>query len=159
MTQNFEAKDRIYDSANIVEIYTDGACSGNPGKGGWGAVLLYNEHIKEISGFSEQTTNNQMELKAVTEALKSLKKSCRVVVYTDSVYVKDGITKWIFNWKKNGWKSANKKPIKNIEFWQELDEATKIHQIEWRWVKGHNGNKYNEIADKLATGAIKNYKL
>ncbi len=140
--------------SNLIEIYTDGACSGNPGPGGWGAVLLYKEHKKEISGSKKDTTNNQMELKAVIEALKALKKTSKVIIYTDSTYVKDGITKWIFNWKKNGWKSANKKPIKNIEFWQELDKESAKHEIEWKWVKGHSGNKYNEIADQLAVSAI-----
>ena len=139
---------------NIVEIYTDGACSGNPGAGGWGAVLLYKEHKKEISGFQKDTTNNQMELKAVIEALKSLKKTSEIIVYTDSIYVKDGITKWIFNWKKNGYRSANKKPIKNVELWQELDQLNSQHQIEYKWIKGHSGNKYNEIADQLAVKAI-----
>jgi ribonuclease HI len=138
-----------------VEIYTDGACSGNPGKGGWGAVLLYKEHKKEISGFKKETTNNQMELMAVIEALKILKKSFQVIVYTDSSYVKDGITQWIFNWKKNGWKTANKKPVKNLELWQDLDNIASKHQITWQWVRGHSGNKYNEIADMLAVGAIK----
>ncbi len=138
----------------IIHIYTDGACSGNPGKGGWGAVLLYREHKKEISGFNAQTTNNQMELVAVIEALKIVKKNLEIVIYTDSVYVKDGITKWIFNWKNNGWKTANKKPVKNLELWQELDLLVVNHQITWKWVKGHSGNKYNEIADQLAVNAI-----
>jgi ribonuclease HI len=140
---------------NIVEIYTDGACSGNPGKGGYGAVLLYKQHKKEISGFQEETTNNQMELKGAIEALKMLKKPSEVILYTDSVYVKNGITVWIKDWKKNGWRNAAKKPIKNQELWQELDLAASIHNITWKWVKGHNGNKYNDLADKLATEAIK----
>ncbi len=138
----------------IIEIYTDGACSGNPGAGGWGAVLLYKEHKKEISGGQKATTNNQMELKAVIEALKILKKPSKIIIYTDSVYVKDGITKWIFNWKKNGWRSASKKPIKNIELWQELDELNSKHDVEYKWIKGHSGNKYNEIADQLAVNAV-----
>ncbi len=141
-------------SQEIIEIYTDGACSGNPGKGGWGAILLYKEHQKEISGCLAQTTNNQMELMAVIEALKIVKKTIEIIIYTDSVYVKDGITKWIFNWKKNGWKTANKKPVKNLELWQELDLLAANHQITWKWVKGHSGNKYNEIADQLAVNAI-----
>lgn len=141
--------------SEVIEIYTDGACSGNPGKGGWGAVLLYREHKKEISGFQKITTNNQMELMAVIEALKVLKKSSVITIYTDSVYVKDGITKWIINWKKNGWKTANKKPVKNLELWQELDLLVTGHQINWQWVKGHSGNKYNDIADMLAVSAIK----
>lgn len=139
---------------NIVEIYTDGACSGNPGKGGWGAVLLYKEHKKEISGAQSETTNNQMELKAVIEALKTLKRRSQIIVYTDSIYVKDGITKWMFNWKKNGYRGANKKPIKNLELWQELDQLNSLHEVEYKWVKGHSGNKYNDLADQLAVKAI-----
>lgn len=139
---------------NIVEIYTDGACSGNPGNGGWGAVLLYKAHKKEISGAKDNTTNNQMELKAVIESLKILKRTSKIIIYTDSIYVKDGITKWIFNWKRNGWKGANKNPIKNMELWQELSDLVINHEIEWRWIKGHSGNKYNEIADQLAVKAI-----
>jgi ribonuclease HI len=141
-------------SQEIIEIYTDGACSGNPGKGGWGAILLYKEHQKEISGCLAQTTNNQMELMAVIEALKIVKKTIEIIIYTDSIYVKDGITKWIFNWKKNGWRTANKKPVKNLELWQELDLLAANHQITWKWVKGHSGNKYNEVADQLAVNAI-----
>lgn len=137
-----------------LKIYTDGACSGNPGPGGWGAILLYKEHKKEISGGNKSTTNNKMEMSAVIEALKILKKPSELTIYTDSKYVMDGITKWIFNWKKNGWKSANKKPIKNIELWQELDRQVKKHKIEWIWVKGHNGNHYNELVDELARQAI-----
>lgn len=143
-------------NADKIKIYTDGACSKNPGKGGYGAVLLYKNHEKRISGFVEETTNNQMELKAVIEALKIIKKSSKIIIYTDSKYVQNGICKWIHSWKKNGWKSANKKPVKNIEFWQELDFIASKHEIDWQWVKGHSGNKYNEIADELATNAIKN---
>lgn len=139
----------------IIKIYTDGACSGNPGKGGWGAVLLYKEHKKEISGFQENTTNNQMELMAVIKALEAIKKSSEITIYTDSIYVKDGITKWIFNWKQNGWKTADKKPVKNLELWQELDLLNAQHKINWQWVKGHNGDKYNELADMLAVNAIR----
>lgn len=137
-----------------IEIYTDGACSGNPGKGGWGAVLLYKNHHKEINGFCRDTTNNRMELTAVIESLKQVKKSIPVKIYTDSKYVMDGITKWINSWKKNGWKTADKKPVKNNDLWQELDIECQKHQITWQWVKGHNGNKYNEIADNLARQAI-----
>ena len=137
----------------IIKIYTDGACLGNPGVGGWGAILLYKEHKKEISGSEKESTNNRMEIKAVIESLKALKKSSYVKIYTDSKYVQDGITKWIHNWKKNNWRTADRKPVKNSELWQELDlEATK-HQIEWIWVKGHSGNHYNEIADNLARQA------
>lgn len=139
---------------DIIEIYTDGACSGNPGKGGWGAVLLYREHKKEISGSAPDTTNNQMELKAVIEGLKAIKKAVPIVIHTDSKYVMDGITQWIEGWKKNGWKTSQKKPVKNIELWQELDELVAKHDIKWKWVRGHNGDKYNELADSLATGAI-----
>ena len=141
---------------DIIKIYSDGACSGNPGKGGWGAVLLYKNHQKKISGFNEHTTNNQMELKAVIEALKSIKKNIQIAIYTDSLYVKDGITQWIMEWKKNGWRNAKKKPIKNIELWQELDLLVVNHQITWHWVRGHSGNKYNELADLLAREAIDN---
>jgi ribonuclease HI len=149
-------KETIKPSAKI-EIYTDGACSGNPGKGGWGAVLLYGDYKKEISGFKADTTNNQMELMAVIESLKIIKNPPQnLVVYTDSKYVQEGITRWIFGWKKNGWKTANKKPVKNIELWQELDSLSKNHNIDWQWVRGHSGNKYNEIADQLAVGAVKN---
>ena len=140
---------------NGIIIYTDGACSGNPGKGGWGAVLLYGDHQKTISGFDPQTTNNQMELMAVIEALKIIKKSIPIIIHTDSKYVQDGITKWILNWKKNGWKTAKKEPVKNVELWQELDALASQHQISWQWVKGHSGNKYNDIADQLAVDAIK----
>ncbi|MES2677580.1 MAG: ribonuclease HI [Pseudomonadota bacterium] len=143
--------------SDIIEIYTDGACSGNPGKGGWGAVLLYREHKKEISGFQPETTNNQMELMAVIEALKIVKKSLQIIIHTDSKYVQDGITKWILNWKKNGWKTAKKQPVKNDQLWKELDSLVAEHQIIWKWVKGHSGNKYNDIADQLAVDAIKNH--
>jgi ribonuclease HI len=137
----------------IIEIYTDGACLGNPGKGGWGAILLYKGHQKKISGAKADTTNNQMELKAVIEALKQIKKSLQIIIYTDSKYVKDGITSWIISWKRNGWKTADKKPVKNAELWQELDNLASNYQIEWRWVKAHNGNKYNELVDELARAA------
>jgi len=141
-----------------IEIYTDGACSGNPGPGGWGAVLLYKEHEKRISGGEKDSTNNRMELRAVFEALKTLKKPSEIIVYTDSKYVMDGITKWIFGWKKNGWKTADKKPIKNIEFWQDLDVEVARHKIEWVWVKGHSGNRFNEVADQLARDAVEKFR-
>lgn len=140
-------------SEAIVEIYTDGACLGNPGRGGWGAILLYKGHEKKISGNERETTNNRMELKAVIEALKALKKSSKVIVYTDSKYVQSGISEWIINWKKNGWKNAGRKPIKNVDLWQELDSESAKHQIKWKWVKGHDGNHYNEVADELARKA------
>ena len=136
-----------------IEIYTDGACLGNPGRGGWGAILLYKEHRKEISGGEKLSTNNRMEMRAVIESLKTLKKLSEVTLYTDSKYVMDGITKWIFNWKKNGWKGSDKKPVKNVDLWQELDAQVAKHQIKWVWVKGHSGNKFNEIADVLARNA------
>ena len=137
-----------------VKIYTDGACKGNPGKGGWGAVLQYGETEKEISGYADKTTNNIMELTAAVEALKLLKEPCEVILTTDSNYVKNGISDWIFNWKKNGWKTASKKPVKNKELWQELDSLSKNHSIQWKWVKGHSGHTENERCDKLANEAI-----
>ena len=137
-----------------VTIYTDGACSGNPGPGGWGAVLIFGGHEKQISGAAKETTNNQMELQATIEALSSLKEKCDVELYTDSKYVIQGINEWIHGWKKNGWKNASKKPVKNAELWRALDEQNSRHNVNWHWVKGHAGDKYNEMADALATGAI-----
>jgi ribonuclease HI len=136
-----------------IEIYTDGACLGNPGRGGWGAILIYKEHQKKISGTERESTNNRMELRAPIEALRLLKKSSEVTIHTDSKYVMDGITQWIFNWKKNGWKSAKKDPIKNSELWRELDAEVEKHKIIWKWVKGHSGNHFNEIVDQLAREA------
>lgn len=137
-----------------VTIYTDGACSGNPGPGGWGAVLEFGDRRKELSGSNPSTTNNQMELQAAIEALNALKKPCHVTLYTDSKYVMQGITEWIAGWKAKGWKNASKKPVKNKELWQALDEANQRHRVEWKWVKGHDGHPGNEAADALATGAI-----
>lgn len=137
-----------------VIIYTDGACSGNPGPGGWGSILMYNGTQKELSGFAANTTNNKMELQAVIEGLKALKSPCDVTVYTDSTYVRDGMQSWIHGWKKNGWKTANKKPVKNAEFWQELDALRNQHTVEFIWVKGHADNEYNNRADELARNAI-----
>ena len=137
-----------------IIIYTDGACSGNPGKGGWGAILMFKEHEKKISGGLKETTNNQMEIRAVIEALKTIKKPNEIIINTDSKYVMDGITKWINGWKKNGWRTADRKAVKNSELWQELDIEASKHNIEWRWVKGHSGNKYNDIADELARSGI-----
>ena len=137
-----------------ITIFTDGACSGNPGKGGWGAVLLYHDNQKYLSGSEKLTTNNKMELKATIEALKSIKHPSKIKLYTDSKYVKNGITEWIINWKKNGWKTTNKKIVSNKELWIELDENVNAHEIEWFWVKGHSGNYYNEMADKLAVDAM-----
>lgn len=140
-------------TASEIKIYTDGACLGNPGRGGWAAVLLYKEHCKEISGNEAHSTNNRMELKAVIEGLRALKKLSEATIYTDSKYVMDGSTKWMFNWKKNGWKGSDKKPVKNIDLWQELDAELAKHKIKWVWVKGHSGNKYNEVVDTLARNA------
>ena len=139
---------------NIVHILTDGACKGNPGPGGWGAVLKYGDHVKELKDYSPETTNNIMEITAVIEALKSLTRPCTIILTTDSNYVKDGITEWIHNWKKKGWKTANKKPVKNKEFWLQLDAEVKRHNIEWKWVKGHSGHPENERADELANEAV-----
>ena len=137
-----------------VEIYTDGACRGNPGPGGWGAVLIYNDLQKEIKGFNAQTTNNIMELEAVINSLKALKKPCSITITTDSNYVKLGITDWIKSWEKNNWKTANKKPVKNKVQWQQLRELSLKHEIVWKWVKGHSGHPQNERADQLANDAI-----
>ena len=141
-----------------VIIYTDGACSGNPGKGGWGALLIYGDNRREIFGGEELTTNNQMELRAVIEALSLLKKSCNVELWTDSQYVKNGITEWITSWKKNTWKNSQKKPVKNKELWLKLDELCASHHISWNWVKGHNGHPENERVDELARQGIADLK-
>ncbi len=134
-----------------VEIYTDGACSGNPGKGGWGAVLVYKNNEKEISGYDESTTNNRMELTAVIEALSSLKEPCEVLLTTDSKYVCDAVTKgWVYSWKKNGWRKADKKPALNVDLWEKLLPLLEKHSVEWNWVKGHAGHPYNERCDALA---------
>jgi|TARA_B110000967_G_C18435628_1_gene340658 ribonuclease HI len=138
-------------------IYTDGACSGNPGPGGWGSVILSEKKSEtRISGKEENTTNNRMELMAPIMALRKIKKSSKITIYTDSTYLKNGITIWIKSWEKNGWQSANKKPIKNKDLWVTLNELSKKYSIDWKWVKSHAGNKYNEIADRLATEAIRN---
>ena len=139
---------------NKVTIYTDGACSGNPGKGGWGAILIYAKDKKYMSGSKILTTNNQMELTATIEALKAILKPSNIALYTDSQYVKNGITSWIFNWKKNGWKTANKKPVANKDLWIELEKYVDFHSVNWFWVKGHSGDHYNEIADELAVKAM-----
>ena len=141
-----------------VEIWTDGACSGNPGPGGWGALLRFGDKEKELCGGEAETTNNRMELKAAIEALNALKEPCEVELTTDSQYVKGGMTGWIFGWKKNGWKTANKKPVKNAELWQALDEAVSRHKVNWHWVKGHAGNPENEKADELARLGMEKYK-
>ena len=143
---------------NKVEIFTDGACKGNPGPGGWGAILRYGTTEKEIYGANKNTTNNIMELTAVIESLKNLKKPCELTITTDSKYVKNGITEWIHNWKKNGWRTAAKKEVKNKELWIELDSLIQIHSITWDWVKGHSGHPENERADLLANVAIEKLK-
>ncbi|WP_455482267.1 ribonuclease HI [Bartonella sp. B35(2025)] len=142
----------------VVEIYTDGACSGNPGIGGWGAILRWNNREREIYGGEAHTTNNQMELMAAICALKALKESCSVDLYTDSVYVRNGISLWIEGWKKNNWRTASKKPVKNMELWQALESACSYHVIRWHWVKGHAGHPDNERADELARQAIAEYR-
>ncbi len=141
-----------------IVIYTDGACSGNPGPGGWGAILRYEGTQKELKGGKADTTNNQMELTAAIESLNALKQSCNIDLYTDSVYVRDGIMKWIEGWKRNNWRTAAKKPVKNVELWQSLAEAQKRHTIEWHWVKGHAGHPDNERADELARAGMEPFK-
>ena len=137
-----------------VEIFTDGACRGNPGPGGWGALLRFNSSEKQLFGGERDTTNNRMELNAAIEALKALKEPCAVALTTDSQYVRKGITEWIAGWKRKGWKTANRKPVKNVDLWQALEEQAQRHQIEWHWVKGHSGHRENEIADQLANRGI-----
>ncbi|SFM75790.1 RNase HI [Bradyrhizobium sp. Rc3b] len=143
----------------VVTIYTDGACSGNPGPGGWGAILKFDDKEKELNGGERHTTNNQMELMAAISALEALKKPCTVDLYTDSQYVRQGITGWIFGWKRNGWRTADKKPVKNVELWQRLDAALKQHEVRWHWVKGHAGHPENERADQLARDGIVKARL
>ena len=137
-----------------VEIFTDGACRGNPGPGGWGAVLRYQGVEKELQGGQPETTNNRMEMLAAIHALEAMKRPVRAGIHTDSTYLHDGIKKWIHNWKKRGWKTAAKKPVKNVDLWQRLEEAMAPHEIQWRWVKGHAGHPENERADALARGGI-----
>ena len=141
-----------------VVIHTDGACSGNPGPGGWGALLIFGENTKEICGGEAETTNNRMELTAAIEALSALTRACEIELYTDSSYVKDGITQWIDRWKKNGWRTANKKPVKNEELWRALDDALSRHTVNWHWVKGHAGDPGNEKADELARRGMAPYQ-
>lgn len=150
--ENFQSKAKV---KPLVEIYTDGACSGNPGPGGWGAYMIYKNIEKKISGFEKSTTNNRMEIQAVIEALRKLKSPCKINLYTDSKYVMQGITEWINNWQKNNWLNSSKKPVKNSDLWQLLLQETSKHDILWHWVKGHADNEGNNIADELATSAIK----
>ena len=142
------------DSTHDLKVYTDGACKGNPGPGGWGALLIYKDKQKEMFGGEENTTNNRMELLAAINALASLKRDCRLTLYTDSQYVRKGITEWIINWKKRNWRTAAKKPVKNADLWQRLDSEVKKHNVHWVWVKGHAGNVGNEKADELANRGI-----
>lgn len=141
-------------SRKSVEVFTDGACSGNPGPGGWAALLRYRDMEKEISGFARHTTNNKMEMTAVIEALRALKEPCRVVVRSDSLYLKNGITNWIHRWKRNGWKTTGKTPVKNRELWEALEKECRRHEIEWVWIQGHAGHAENERCDRLARDEI-----
>ena len=140
--------------SDVIEAFTDGACRGNPGPGGWGVLLRFNDHEKRLCGGEIETTNNRMELMAVIQALESLKRDCTVKVTSDSQYVLKGINEWMENWKKRGWKTAAKKPVKNVDLWQRLDKARETHNVEWVWVKGHSGHTENEIADELANQGI-----
>jgi ribonuclease HI len=142
----------------IVEIFTDGACSGNPGPGGWGAILRFGNVEKELKGGEEQTTNNRMELMAAIRAIEAVKRPCEIHLHTDSEYLRQGITTWIHSWKKRGWKTADKKPVKNQDLWERLDKAIATHDVKWHWVKGHSGHAENERADELARLAIRQMK-
>lgn len=141
-----------------VTIFTDGACSGNPGPGGWGVLMRYGEHEKELFGGEAETTNNRMELTAAIQALQALKRPCTVELYTDSNYVRNGITQWLHNWKRNNWRTADKKPVKNADLWTALDEARNRHNVNWHWVKGHAGHPENERADELARRGMKPFR-
>lgn len=141
-------------TATHVVIHTDGACSGNPGPGGWGAILAWNDHERELKGGDPHTTNNRMELMAAISALEALKRPCRVDLYTDSQYLRGGVTGWINQWKRNGWRTANRKPVKNVDLWQRLDSALEYQQVRWHWVKGHAGHNMNERADRLAREGV-----
>ena len=142
------------EGGGAVEALTDGACSGNPGHGGWGAILRYGGHEKELSGAAERTTNNRMELMAAIAALEALNRPARVRLYTDSMYLREGITRWIHAWKAKGWRTADKKPVKNVDLWQRLEAALERHEVEWHWVRGHSGHEENERADALARQAL-----
>lgn len=141
-----------------ITIYTDGSCSGNPGPGGWAALLIYNDHKKEISGGEANTTNNRMEMLAAIEAIKAVKSPSELEIYTDSVYLKNGVTTWIHSWKRNGWKTSDKKEVKNQDLWKEIDKFSSIHKINWFWVKGHSNNEFNNYVDVLAVEACKKIK-
>jgi len=143
--------------SQTVHIWTDGACLGNPGPGGWGVLLRWNGQERELSGGEAETTNNRMELMAAIQGLESLKRPCRVILTTDSQYVRKGITEWMVNWKRNGWKTASKKPVKNAGLWQRLDRARQRHEVSWDWVKGHSGHPENERADQLASEAARRH--
>ena len=144
----------MMNTEKTVFLYTDGACKGNPGKGGWGVLMRYGSHEKELFGGEAHTTNNRMELTAIIQGLAALKRPCAVVIYTDSQYVKNGMEKWIHGWKKNGWKTASKQPVKNEDLWQQLDRLAAQHQIQWQWVRGHAGHTENERADALANQGV-----
>ncbi len=141
-----------------IVIWTDGACSGNPGPGGWGAILTWDAHEKDLCGGEQLTTNNRMELTAAIMALEALKRPCEIDLHTDSQYVKGGVTGWIHGWKRNGWKTSDKKPVKNVDLWQQLDAAAQRHQVTWHWVKGHAGHEMNERADELARQGMAPFK-
>jgi ribonuclease HI len=147
------------DDAKRVTIHTDGACSGNPGPGGWGAILAWNSHEKELKGGEPHTTNNRMELTAAIAALDALRQPCEVDLYTDSEYLKGGVTGWINNWKRNGWRTADRKPVKNVDLWQLLDAAVARHRVRWHWVRGHSGHDMNERADQLARDGLAEARL
>ena len=145
-------------SDKILTIYTDGACSGNPGPGGWGAIMTYGDHTKELYGGEPETTNNRMELLAAISALEALERPSTLTIITDSAYVKNGITSWLHGWKRNGWKTSTKKPVKNVDLWQRLDEAQARHNVTWEWIKGHAGHEGNERADELARAGMAPFK-
>jgi ribonuclease HI len=159
MKQEGIRQERSSPRGAAIDIWTDGACSGNPGPGGWGAVLKAGSATKEISGGERETTNNRMELTAAIMGLEALKRPCTVSLHTDSEYLRNGVTNWIHGWKRNGWRTADKKPVKNIDLWQRLDEATKAHAIAWKWVKGHAGDPMNERCDELARGEIQKLRM
>ena len=146
-------------SEDVLNIYTDGACSGNPGPGGWGALLVYGETERELTGGTPSTTNNRMELQAAIEALETLKRPTRVRLHTDSTYLKDGITRWIHRWKSNGWRTARKKPVKNTDLWERLDKALASHDVEWHWIPSHTGHPENERADELARRGVEQNRV